>query len=135
MLPSASIQSGMGGNGNDAIRRGQRLRAARERARMTQDQAALAIGIAKTTYQKKEQGQRGMTADFINKACEVFGVRPEEILSEINSRADPASGPLVEIDKDRLASLIELSKNRLASLSSETAKELLLALIEAARKP
>ena len=135
MWPSASIRSGMGGNGNDAIRRGQRLRAARARARMTQDQAALAIGIAKTTYQKKEQGQRGMNADFLNKACEIFGVKPEEILSEINSPSDPSSGPLVEIDKDRLASLIELSRAYIASLPSDGAKQLLLSLIEAARKP
>lgn len=114
--------------------RGKKLKAIRERKGMTQEQAAFAFGESKSNYSKREQGQRDMAPDFITRACEVFGIRPEDILSEINSSNDPAAGPLVTIDPVRLASLIELSKDRIAVLTTEKARELLLALIEAARK-
>lgn len=113
---------------------GRRLKAARARKRMTQQEAANALGETKSNYSKREQGKRGMSADFINKACEIFGVTPDEILSELREDSDHASGQLIEIDQDALAKLIVPLKEHIAALTPEKARELLLALFQAARK-
>ena len=59
---------------------GNGLRAARIKAGMSLDQAADAFALTKSGYTKKERNERGLTSDFIRKACEIFGVSPEDIM-------------------------------------------------------
>lgn len=114
---------------------GNGLKGARLRARMTQEQAAAALGLSKGGYIKKEHGDRKLSDDFIRKACAVFGVSPEEILSEINLDQLPGPGELLPIDPEKLASFVAQAKDRIASLSEIEAKNLVLALISASRMP
>lgn len=111
------------------------LRGAREKRRLTQQQAADALGLTKSGYVKKEHGERGLDADFIRRACEVFGVNPDEIILELSSLPDQISAPLGEIDPEKLSSFVAQAKDRLASLTEIEAKNLVLALISAARTP
>lgn len=125
-MPQSGMSVNVMGNG---------LKSSRLKRGMTQEQAAEAIGISVGGYIKKEQGSRGMNEDFIRKACEVFGVKPEEILLEINVPQGQAFGPQGEIDQEKLASFVAQAKDRLSSLSELEAKNLVLALISASRRP
>lgn len=102
---------------------------------MTQEQAAAALGISTGGYIKKEQGKRKLNEDFIRKACEVFGVRPEAIIEEISSIQALGQGALRPIDPEKLASFVAQAKDRIASLSEIEARNLVLALISASRMP
>ena len=114
---------------------GNGLKSARERAGMTQEQAASALGLSPGGYIKKEQGSRKLNEDFIRRACEVFGVRPEDILSEINLSQRAGQPDLTPIDPEKLASFVAQAKDRIASMSELEARNLVLALISAARTP
>lgn len=114
---------------------GNGLKSARERAKMTQDQAAAALGLSIGGYIKKEQGKRKLSQEDIRKACAVFGVRPEEILLEINSPQAQLLEPHGEIDSEKLSSFVAQAKDRLSALSELEAKNLVLALISASRRP
>jgi transcriptional regulator with XRE-family HTH domain len=111
------------------------LKAARLRAGLTQEKAAEALGLTKGGYIKKEHGSRGMGDDFIRKACEVFGVKPEEILVEMNVPSANSWGPQGQVDPEKLASFVAQAKDRLTSLTELEAKNLVLALISASRTP
>ena len=108
------------------------LKRARERAGLTQQQAADRLGYSKDGYSKIEQGSRGLKDDFILKAAQAFGVDPADILAKINEARDQVLG---EIDPEALSTLVAASKDRLAGLSTIQAKNLVLSLISAARKP
>lgn len=114
---------------------GNGLKRARERRGMTQEQAAAALGLSPGGYIKKEQGSRKLNDDFIRKACEVFGVRPEAIMEEISSIQAMGQEALRPIDPDKLSSFVAQAKDRIASLSEIEAKNLVLALISASRMP
>lgn len=108
---------------------GNGLRTARIKARMSLDQAANALGLSKGGYTKIERGERGLSAELIRRACELFGVSAEEILGD--------SGGAVlgqEIDPTKLADLITLARERLGILPADEAKVLVRALISASRK-
>jgi transcriptional regulator with XRE-family HTH domain len=107
------------------------LKRARERAGLTQEGAAEVLGYSKDGYAKIEQGSRGLKDDFIVKAAAAFGVKPQDIIS-ISEAIDSTLG---EIDEEALASLVTTSRERLAGLSPIEAKNLVLSLISAARKP
>lgn len=114
---------------------GNGLKTARIRRGLTQEQAALALGLSPGGYIKKEQGSRKLNEEFIRKACEVFGVRPEEIINEINLDRLPGQAELLPIDPEKLSSFVAQAKDRIASLSEIEAKNLVLALISASRMP
>jgi transcriptional regulator with XRE-family HTH domain len=110
---------------------GNGLRALREKARMSLDQAASALGLTKSGYTKIERGERGLKSDFIRRACEVFGASPEAVIGDLG-----ADGMFIqEIDQEKLATLILLAKERLGSLPEAEARNLILALISASRRP
>ena len=109
---------------------GNGLKAARIRAKMTMQQAADALGLTLSGYGKKERGARGLKDDFIRRACEVFGVKPEAIIRETAGVSFTQ-----DIDPSKLATLIILARERLGSLPEEEAKQLILALISASRRP
>src|ERR1700722_19450223 len=58
------------------------LKSARLKAKMTMQQAADALGLTLSGYGKKERGDRGLKAEFIRRASEVFGVDPKAIMRE-----------------------------------------------------
>jgi transcriptional regulator with XRE-family HTH domain len=109
---------------------GNGLKAARIRAKMTLQQAADALGLSLSGYGKKERGARGLKGDFIRRACEVFGVEPEAIIRETKALSFTQ-----DIDPGKLATLITLARERLGSLPEPEAKQLILALISASRRP
>lgn len=106
------------------------LKAARLRAKMTMQQAADSLGLTLSGYGKKERGSRGLKTDFIRRACEVFGVKPEAIIRETVGVSFSQ-----DIDPSKLASLVVLARERLGSLPEPEAKQLILALISASRRP
>ena len=113
---------------NDPMGNG--LKTARVKAKMTMQQAADALGLTLSGYGKKERGARGLKDDFIRRACEVFGVRPEAIIR------DAAGASFTQdIDPGKLATLVILARERLGTLPEGEARQLLLALISASRRP
>lgn len=58
---------------------------------MTQEQAAVAFGLSKGGYIKIEDGDRGLKADRIAKAAEVFKVQPADIIGELGDISAVAS--------------------------------------------
>src|SRR6185503_9932591 len=78
------------------------LKNARLKRGMTQVEAAAALGLSDGGYIKKEQGNRKLSDEFIRKACEVFGVRPDEIISEISLMHSSDQGSLLPIDPEKL---------------------------------
>ena len=70
------------------------LKRLREAAGLTQEAAADAFGLSKSGYIKIEDGDRGLKADRIAKAAEIFGVPPADVLSaardEQNERIERA---------------------------------------------
>ena len=109
---------------------GNGLRTARIKARMSLDEAAQALGVSKSGYTKKERNERRLTSDFIRRACEAFGVSAEEIIGEAGGVALNE-----QIDPNKLALLITLARERLGALPETEAKNLILALISASRRP
>jgi len=104
------------------------LRTLRIKARMSQEDAAKALGLSKSGYLKKERSERGLSDDFIRRACELFGVSAEEIIGEIDGM--PFSQ---EIDPIKLEGLVALARERLGALPLEEAKEMIRSLISASR--
>lgn len=109
------------------------LKRARERAGLTQEEAAERLGYSLEGYAKKERGTRKLSDEFIKSACDAFGVSADEILGELIGESEV--GNLPPIDQDMLASFVAQAKDRLASLTEIEAKNLVLSLISAARKP
>ena len=109
---------------------GNGLKAARIKSKMTMQQAADALGLTLSGYGKKERGSRGLKDDFIRRACEVFGVKPEAIMRETAGTSFTQ-----DIDPGKLATLVILARERLGSLPEAEARQLLLALISASRRP
>ena len=97
---------------------------------MTPDEAATALGLSRSGYIKKERSERGLKDDFIRRACELFGVSPEEIMGGAGGTTFTQ-----DIDPSKLADLIALARERLGSLPAEEARALILALISASRRP
>ena len=60
---------------------------------MTLEQAAVAFGLSRGGYIKIEGGDRGLKAERIAKAAEVFKVDPREVMGELTDFAVAPSGP------------------------------------------
>ncbi|NTU84957.1 MAG: helix-turn-helix transcriptional regulator [Chloroflexales bacterium] len=59
---------------------GERLRAARLRAVLTQGELASALGVDRSTVAKWESGERAMTVAALTRVAHVLGVTPTSIL-------------------------------------------------------
>ena len=97
---------------------------------MSLDEAAAALGLSKSGYVKIERGERRLTADLLRRACELFGVSPEGLIGEgggvaLNEQIDPA----------KLMRMIIEARERLGVIPEIEAKNLILALISASRRP
>lgn len=112
------------------VNMGNGLRALRIKAGMTLAQAGAALGLSESGYKKKERGERELDTEFIRRACELFGVSADEIIGEAGGAAF-----VQDIDPVRLTELIALSRERVGTLPLDEAKQLIQALISAARRP
>ena len=56
------------------------LKVARQVAELTQEVAAKKIGVARSTLKKWEKGESFPTQPYIEKMCEVYGVKYDELL-------------------------------------------------------
>lgn len=72
---------------------GRRLREVREAARVSQREAADAIGVSQPTYSRLEQGSRPLKGDELVVLADLFGVRAAAITggAQIRSRARVAA--------------------------------------------
>jgi transcriptional regulator with XRE-family HTH domain len=61
---------------------GNRLRALREKAGWTHEQAAEAMGVSRSQFIKLERGERRLTADYIAAAARAFNVEQSEVITE-----------------------------------------------------
>jgi len=61
---------------------GERLRASRLRAVLTQGELATALGVDRSTVAKWESGERAMTVSALTRAAQVVGVPPAALLEE-----------------------------------------------------
>ena len=109
---------------------GNGLRDIRLKSGMSLEEAANALGLSKSGYRKKERSERGLSHDFIRRACELFGVSPEEIIGEIGGVPFTQ-----EIDPIKLEELVALARARLGALPLDEAKALIRSLISASRTP
>ena len=61
---------------------GERLRASRLRAVLTQGELARVLGVDRSTVAKWESGERAMTVSALTRAAHVLGVAPAALLEE-----------------------------------------------------
>ncbi|WP_267355716.1 MULTISPECIES: XRE family transcriptional regulator [unclassified Methylobacterium] len=71
------------------------LKRLREASGMTQEQAATAFGLSKGGYIKIEDGDRGLKAERIAKAAEIFKVQPADVIGELGNLG-PDTSPAFE---------------------------------------
>lgn len=75
-------------NNIDPRELGQRLRIARSATRLTQEQSARHIGVARTTLVAIERGERRVSPEELVGLCELYGVQPGRMLQPEAVHAD-----------------------------------------------
>lgn len=97
------------------ISMGQQIRAAREAAGVSQEEARLAIGVSQPTYSRLEAGTRLVSGDELVMLADKFGVRAATItgLDAVQERARFAARtdgttPSMGAMQDRLCAYLEL---------------------------
>lgn len=93
-----------------------RIAEARERARMTQQEAADALGVTVQGYQNYEYGKRDLKASKICELCRIFGCSASFLLGITSGEAE--SGVVIDRRKDEIDSTYDML--------DETGRELLL---------
>jgi transcriptional regulator with XRE-family HTH domain len=63
-----------------------RLKKLRTDARLTQDEAAAAMGVSRGQYIKLERGERRLTADYIARAAKAFKVPQSAVIEEADGQ-------------------------------------------------
>lgn len=93
-------------NKMDPVEFGRRLKAARNAARVTQEQAAAQLGVVRTTIVAIERGDRGLTADEFVGLCDLYETSPGRILRPETVHVDLAPQfrrlPGGEVDRETL---------------------------------
>ena len=77
----------------DPITLGRRLREARENRRLTQEQAAQAIGISRTALVHIEAGKRSLSTLELSELAKLYHRSVADFFAEDESRARPRGGP------------------------------------------
>lgn len=88
-----------------------RLRELRESRGFSQEKAGELFGMSTSGYQKIEQGSRGLKANVIAKACEIYGVDEAAILGRNNAKLYSIAPNLsknfaLQINRELLTSII-----------------------------
>lgn len=101
----------------DAEVLGQRIAEARGRARLTQADLAIQVGLDRPTISKIETGSRGVSAIELSQLAVALGVRiewfmedaPPAIISRRNVQEPGAPSPAIDISVERVARAIEFA--------------------------
>jgi len=88
-----------------------RLRELRESRGFSQEKAGELFGMSTSGYQKIEQGSRGLKANVIAKACEIYGVDEGAVLGSSNPRlysvvSNPTKNFALQLNRELLTSII-----------------------------
>ncbi|HZE05011.1 MAG TPA: helix-turn-helix transcriptional regulator [Solirubrobacteraceae bacterium] len=99
----------------DHVTLGRRLRAVREAAKVSQDEARNAIGVSQPTYSRIETGERPLKGDELVTLADLFGVRAAAItgVAKLQERARYAartdgSQPQMALMREKLQAYLEL---------------------------
>lgn len=65
-----------------------RLKKLRTEARLTQDEAAAAMGVSRGQYIKLERGERRLTTDYIARAAKAFHVSQSAVIEDREDSID-----------------------------------------------
>lgn len=71
---------------------GNKLKSLREERGWTHEKAGEEMGVSRSQFIKLERGERRLTVDYINQAAKAFGVRPSDILEDMDDTAIPLVG-------------------------------------------
>ncbi|NTE87237.1 XRE family transcriptional regulator [Agrobacterium rubi] len=71
---------------------GNKLKSLREERGWTHEKAAEEMGVSRSQFIKLERGERRMTIDYINRAAKAFGLRPSDIVDDMNDNTVPLVG-------------------------------------------
>lgn len=74
----------MGGKADFDRVLGKRIREARERAGVKQDQLAQAVGLSRTSITNIERGRQGVQAYLLTRIADVLGQRAAELLPRLD---------------------------------------------------
>lgn len=91
-----------------------RLRAARERAGLSQGQVAKLLGMQRPTISEIEAGRRRVAADEVSRLADLYSVSVSWLLNDRPETPDPmvelAARELAKLKKEDLDSVLELLK-------------------------
>ena len=71
---------------------GNKLKTLREERGWTHEKAAEEMGVSRSQFIKLERGERRLTVDYINQAAKAFGVRPSDVLEDMDDQTIPLMG-------------------------------------------
>lgn len=71
---------------------GNKLKSLREERSWTHEKAAEEMGVSRSQFIKLERGERRLTVDYINQAAKAFGVRPSDIIEDMEDNVVPLMG-------------------------------------------
>lgn len=102
---------------------GNNLRVLRKIAKLTQEEAADAMGVSKGQFIKLERGERRLTLEYITRAAKAFDVAVAEVIEEgLKPRAEAKSPALVRPElavriADLFARVLRLTPDRQAQIA------------------
>lgn len=71
---------------------GNKLKSLREERGWTHEKAAEEMGVSRSQFIKLERGERRLTIQYINQAAKAFGIRPSDILEDMDDNTVPLMG-------------------------------------------
>ncbi|MQB09557.1 helix-turn-helix domain-containing protein [Agrobacterium sp. ICMP 6402] len=71
---------------------GNKLKSLREERGWTHEKAAEEMGVSRSQFIKLERGERRLTIQYINQAARAFGIRPSDILEDMDDNTVPLMG-------------------------------------------
>jgi transcriptional regulator with XRE-family HTH domain len=92
----------LGGKGDFDRVLGKRIREARERAGVKQDQLAQAVGLSRTSITNIERGRQGVQAYLLTRIADVLGQHAAELLPRLDP-GQPISDKVRELEPSKRA--------------------------------
>jgi repressor LexA len=71
---------------------GNKLKSLREERGWTHEKAAEEMGVSRSQFIKLERGERRLTIQYINQAAKAFGIRPADIIEDMDDNTVPLMG-------------------------------------------
>jgi transcriptional regulator with XRE-family HTH domain len=110
----------------------ERIKAIRLNEGLSQKEMANKLGIAVSTYQYYERGQRIPPADFIVKLINTYGVSPDWFLKGVGEMSDSGVKQSLNLDfmKEVIEAIEKVFEQEKASLSYNKKAELVILIYE-----